>query len=240
MKLTYIYHSCYAIEGDAFTIIIDYYEDTDKPAETGLIHSHLLNRPGKLYVLSSHSHTDHFNPEILTWRQQKEDIQYIFSKDILDAGKARKEDAIYLDKLDTYQGDLLSIKAYGSTDIGGSFLIQAEGKSLFHAGDLNNWHWNEGCPPEESQGYENNYLRELDILAREIPHLDLAMFPLDPRLGKDYMRGAEQFISRIPTALFAPMHFDESYQKAAAFAPFAESKQCKVLKWTKRGETITF
>ena len=27
MKLIYIYHSCYAIEGDDYTILIDFYKD---------------------------------------------------------------------------------------------------------------------------------------------------------------------------------------------------------------------
>jgi L-ascorbate metabolism protein UlaG (beta-lactamase superfamily) len=239
MKLTYIYHSCFALEFDAFTVIVDYYKDTVTPFEKGLIHSQLLNRPGKIYVLSSHSHSDHFNPEILLWKQQREDIQYIFSHDILDAGLATKEDAIYLNKLDTYEDNHLKIKAYGSTDIGISFLIQAEGKQIFHAGDLNNWHWNEECSAEESQEYETNYLNELELIAKDVTHLDLAIFPVDPRLGKDYMKGAEQFINRIQTEIFAPMHFDEAYNKAAAFASYAETKKCKSIKWADKGENIT-
>lgn len=238
MKLTYIYHSGFALEFDTFTIIVDYYKDTVMPFEKGLIHSQLLNRPGKIYILSSHSHPDHFNPEIILWKQQREDIQYIFSHDILEAGLATKKDAIYLSKLDTYEDSHLKIKAYGSTDIGISFLIQAEGKQIFHAGDLNNWHWNEECSAEESQEYETNYLKELELIAKDVTHLDLAIFPVDPRLGKDYMRGAEQFINRIQTDLFAPMHFDEAYSKAAAFASYAETKKCKSIKWTNKGDNI--
>ena len=239
MKLTYIYHSCFALEFDAFTVIVDYYKDTVMPFEKGLIHSQLLNRPGKIYILSSHSHPDHFNPEILLWKQQRDDIQYIFSHDILDAGLATKEDAIYLNKLDIYEDNHLKVKAYGSTDIGISFLIQAEGKQIFHAGDLNNWHWNEECPIEESQGYETNYLNELKLIVNDVNHLDLAIFPVDPRLGKEYMRGAEQFINQIQTDIFSPMHFDEAYIKAAAFTLYAETKRCESIKWAHRGEHIT-
>lgn len=240
MKLTYIYHSGFAIECKTFSIIIDYYEDTSRLPAEGFIHSQLLRRPEKLYVLSSHSHSDHFNPEILHWKEHKKEIQYIFSRDILDTGGAKKDDAIFLDKLDTYEDELISIKAYGSTDIGNSFLIQTEGKQIFHAGDLNNWHWNEECPPGESLIYETNFLNEVELLAKEINHLDLAMFPIDPRLGKDYMRGAEQFINRIPTEILAPMHFDEAYLSVAAFASYAESKKCKSLKWNSKGESFLF
>lgn len=59
MKLTYIYHSGFAIEGDGFTLLIDYYKDSGSNGE-GVVHDHLLHRTGKLYVLSTHSHPDHF------------------------------------------------------------------------------------------------------------------------------------------------------------------------------------
>ena len=52
------------------------------------------------------------------------------------------------------------------------------------------------------------------------------------------MKGAEQFINRIPTDILAPMHFDNAYHKIAAFAPYAETKKCKVMKWTSKGESF--
>lgn len=62
MKLIYIYHSGFALVGENFTVIIDYYKDSASQLLTGVVHDELLERPGKLYVLSSHSHADHFNP----------------------------------------------------------------------------------------------------------------------------------------------------------------------------------
>ena len=41
----------------------------------------------------------------------------------------------------------VTVKAFKSTDEGVAFLIEAEGKVLYHAGDLNNWVW-EGEPEE--------------------------------------------------------------------------------------------
>ena len=48
MKLTYIYHSCFAIEGEWFTIILDYFKDAG-----GIVHDYLLTRPGKFYVMAT-------------------------------------------------------------------------------------------------------------------------------------------------------------------------------------------
>lgn len=70
MELVYIYHSGFALLGDGYTVIMDYYRDTeDKQAEAALrrlmneqpeepvvapeqgkVHDELLHRPGKLYV----------------------------------------------------------------------------------------------------------------------------------------------------------------------------------------------
>ena len=236
MKLTYIYHSGYAIEGNDFTIIIDYYKDSGDAR--GIVHERLLKNKGRLYVLCTHSHHDHFVPEILEWNKNRPDIVYVFSKELLDSGTVTNENIIFLDKLEIYTDNILEIKAFGSTDLGGSFLIKAEDKLIFHAGDLNNWHWNEESTDEEIEEAESYYDRELAVLNKYIDHLDLAMFPVDPRLGKDYMRGAEQFINTIKTGIFAPMHFGEEYNKAAAFADYASSKHCKSICWTHRGEEL--
>ena len=72
--------------------------------------------------------------------------------------------------------------------------------------------------------------------AAAYPHFDAAMFPIDPRLGKDYMRGAQQFIDAIEVDHFIPMHFGEHYAKANAFAPYAHHHFFPL---HQRGQTMT-
>lgn len=240
MRLIYIYHSGFAIEADGFSILIDYYRDTVKAPGKGFVHEELLHRPGPLYVLVSHFHPDHFNPEILEWKASKPDIHYIFSKDILKNRRAKAEDAFYLKKGETYRDDLLSIQAFGSTDVGVSFLIRTAGRTLFHAGDLNNWHWQDESTPQEAAEAEKNYLRELETLASEVSQLDLAMFPVDPRIGSDFMRGARQFVDRIQTAVFVPMHFWERPAEVAAFGAYAEMHGCRYVLISVPGEGTDF
>ena len=237
MRLTYIYHSGFAIEGENFTIIIDYYRDSDGEND-GIVHDSLLHRAGKLYVLSTHSHSDHFNPEILKWKQHRPDIQYIFSRDILEDRHVRFDGAVYLSPSELYHDNTLCIQAFGSTDVGCSFLIEVAGKLIFHAGDLNNWHWKEESTMEESAEYEAAYLHELEILARVTNRFDLVMFPIDPRLGREYMLGAEQFVCRFAVGCFAPMHFHDQYEKAAAFRSFAEKNGSLFIGWAFPGETV--
>ena len=110
-------------------------------------------------------------------------------------------------KEDSYEDHNLWIKAFGSTDSGISFLIEAEGKTPFPCGDLNNWHWKDESTPEEVAEAEQNYLKELGDLAKATDKLDATMFPVDPRIGTDFMRGAQQFVDHIKTNIFVPMHF---------------------------------
>ena len=49
MRLTYIYHSGFAIETEGYTILIDYFKDTGKTPDTGFVHDELLRRAGTLY-----------------------------------------------------------------------------------------------------------------------------------------------------------------------------------------------
>lgn len=236
MRLVYIYHSGFALEADGFSILIDYFKDSDPDPGKGYVRSELLKRAGTLYILASHFHPDHFHPEVLKWKEQKPDIKYIFSKDILKRRRAKADDAIYLKKGDAYQDELLTIKAFGSTDVGISFLIETEGRRIFHAGDLNNWHWKDESTPQEVAEAEGNYLKELDIIAKETSVMDLVMFPVDPRLGTDFMRGAQQFIDRIKTSVFVPMHFWERPAEVMAFGPYAESKGCRYIVLSVPGE----
>lgn len=240
MKLTYIYHSCFVLEAENITIIIDYFRDTAKISEKGLIHSDFLNRPGKLYLLSSHSHDDHFNPEILTWMSSRPDAIAIFSDDILQYRKASQNAAVYLKKGDCYEDADLKIEAFGSTDLGISFLISIQNRLIFHAGDLNNWHWSDESTPREAQESENAFLDELDYLEKQVTHLDLAMFPIDSRLGTDYMLGARQFVERIKVDYFVPMHFGEEYAKADAFKFYAEKAGSIFFSLSHTGESFDF
>lgn len=239
MKLDYIYHSGFAIEADGVTVIIDYYKDSsEKVSGKGIVHDYLLKRPGILYVLCSHFHPDHFNREILSWKALRPDIRYLFSKDILKHRRTSADEATYLSKGDIYEDEHIRIQAFGSTDIGISFLIDLQGKRLFHAGDLNNWHWSEESTPQEICKAEGDFLAEVRALKQIAPVMDVAMFPVDSRIGKGYMRGAEQFAEQIKIAIFVPMHFGEDYQGGNAFCQLAKERGCCFLSITNRGESF--
>ena len=228
MKLIYLYHSGFALLGEGYTLIFDYFEDSVS-ADKGIVHEQLLSREGRLYVFSSHAHADHFNRQILSWKALRPDIVYLLSTDIPLSDKDKENGNLHtLAKGDTYRDEYLTVRAFGSTDIGISFLVQTpEGATVFHAGDLNNWHWMDECEEAEWRGYEHAFLQELQLIRKYTETVDVAMFPVDPRLGKEYMRGPQQFVEMIKTFIFVPMHFWDRPAEVVAFRPYAESRGCR-------------
>jgi L-ascorbate metabolism protein UlaG (beta-lactamase superfamily) len=222
MKLTYVYNSCFALsDGDA-TFIFDFFHD-----HTGIVKK-IVNESKNLYVFVTHAHGDHFSPKIYDWK-----AKYIISNDV--SGRVGA-DITKLSKGETYKDARVFVKAYGSTDAGVSFYIEYKNKKIFHAGDLNNWHWNEEAPPDEAKTYEDFYRAELFDIAKEVKTLDLAFFPIDPRLGADYEKGAREFIEKINVATFVPMHFGGNFNKLASFK--AQAKKSRYLEIKEYGETF--
>lgn len=238
MEIIYLHHSGFAILANQFTIIIDFFEDSESES-CGIIHDKLLNKNGTMYVLSSHFHADHFNRQVLEWKKQKNDIKYIFSHDIYKRRRIEKDAAVWLKKDEEYADNNIKITAFGSTDVGISFMIEAEGKTLFHAGDLNNWHWMDESPEEEWKRDEQKFLNELKIIKEKYDKVDIAMFPIDPRLGTEYMRGGKQFIDAIQTSTFIPMHFWNDYTSANKFQEYARLRNINSPEINHRGQIFS-
>ena len=234
MKLTYLFHSGFLIEANGFAIVCDYY----RAGETIL--DELLRRRKPLYVLVSHEHRDHYNPEVLAWSRQNGDIHYIFPRDMsVRPELSALPNVVFLDRGESYADGRVQVTAFGSTDLGVSYEIVTEGKALFHAGDLNNWHWRDESTDAEVLAAEMAYRREFDHMAESITHIDVAMFPVDARLGSDYMRGAGQFVERFTVNCFIPMHFYPAIRKAEAFAPIARQHGAEFVLLAHTGDSIT-
>lgn len=223
MELIYLHHSGFVILTKSATIIIDYFEDS-LSEDSGILHDEILKREGRMYVLSSHFHADHFNKKIFDWKNTRDDITYILSDDIRKRRRIARDESSWLKKGGEFNDGNVKVKAYGSTDVGISFLIETDGKTIFHAGDLNNWHWMDESTEEEWKRDEKSFLDEIEAISKDYREIDLALFPIDPRLGNEYMRGGKQFIDLIRPAVFLPMHFWNDFASANKFQQYAISK----------------
>ena len=129
----------------------------------------------------------------------------------------------------------LPVRAFGSTDLGLSYLVEVDGRRVFHAGDFNLWHWEEESTPQEiaeaTEGFERILADLADFAAGTI---DLAFFPLDPRMGKHTDRGAVRFLKALRPKVLVPMHLQGDAALAERFA--AQHPQVRTL--TQRGQTL--
>ena len=210
----YIYHSGFVLELEKSILIFDFYRiPTDKKNEEESFISKFIKRTDKkVYVFSSHSHSDHFNKEILKWLNLNENIKYILSDDI----KIHKHKNFYFTKEgDSFELDNLKISTFGSTDLGSSFYVNVEDKNLFHSGDLPLWHWEDDTLEEEKTMYDA-YMSELEKI-KKLDRIDIAFVPVDPRLGVNTLEGVELFYKVLKPKLIVPMHFSDDYSQMKNF-----------------------
>ena len=210
-RVTFLDHSGFLVETDAVTLLFDWWKG-ELPA---------LRPDVPRYIFASHAHPDHFDPKIFALdihprevlEDDSRDVYFLLGKDIsLDlrrrqrwgvspetAGKCRVRQG----------GQTLSlpqakIETLSSTDEGVAFLVTLpDGQTVFHAGDLNWWHW-EG----EDKAWNNNMAANFKKYTEPLRgrRIDLAMLPLDPRLGEDGFRGPKYFLELADVRRFLPMH----------------------------------
>ena len=248
MTLTYIFHSGFALETEQSILVFDYWLDPNDVIPS------VLRSPKSLYVFASHFHEDHFTKEIFEWKDRVAKTTYILSKDILRHRRASKEDAdVWLAKSGSWSDGVVSVKALGSTDSGVSWIVETEGKLIFHAGDLNNWYARflpDAIPGQtiyseefdediDPIAHEKQYLGELKDIRKVTDHFDIVMFPIDGRIGNGYTLGGRQFIERFKVGLFVPMHFVASgFESAWRFKEFTEEKNVPFWQISREGESI--
>ena len=208
MTLTYIYHSCFVAETDSAAIIFDYWRDNAQQQVQRLVQT----TEKQVYFVVSHFHEDHFNPDILTLGADRANAPRVLISN--DTRKRRRIPAevptAVLHADDVYSDEHLTLKAFRSTDVGVSTLVELPGgETLFHAGDLNNWYFPEGeerlkVTLDEMEGLFLSIVRQIAHTRQKVQHV---MFPVDPRLGASMLRGPFQWLNNIETEHFYPMHF---------------------------------
>ena len=201
MKVTYLYHSGFTVEVEDIALVFDYYKGELPETVKGK----------KLYVFSSHYHKDHFQYKVFDWAEEY-DVTYLLSKDIRARGPEGK--TIKVKKRQELKVDDLWIKTLCSTDVGVAFFVRVRGTCIYHAGDLNWWHWEEEGPVYNAK-MKADYQKEIGAIEGE--HIDLAFVPLDPRLEKAYGWGIDYFMRHTDTAHLFPMHLWGGYKTILRF-----------------------
>lgn len=219
MTVTFLAHSGFLIEWDKFYTLFDFYKG-ELPA---------LSPEKPLLIFASHNHEDHFDPRIFTEVfTLHPNVHYYLSRDIRLTERRRSAlkitDEMYSSVtvlrpdevlVTEAAGERMTIRTVKSTDVGCAFLLSCEGKLVFHAGDLNWWHWT-----SEGKAYCNNmaacFKRSIEKLRFAVeseasdngcaPALAVAMFPLDPRLEDGFGMGLTHLLKTVTVKTAFPMH----------------------------------
>ena len=211
MQVTYLSHSGFLVELEGVCLLFDWWKGDLPP---------LPEKP--LAVFASHFHPDHFDPKIFSL--DGENTRFLLGKGIRlsernrdrwglsEASAARCKVLAGNETAEPFPG--VTVETLRSTDEGVAFLVTAEGRTLFHAGDLNWWHW-EGEDPGWNRNMEVDFKRYAEPLRGR--RIDLAMLPLDPRLGEDGFRGPAYFLELADIRCFLPMHQWDDYGFTHAF-----------------------
>lgn len=219
-SITYIYHDCFMVRAERCVLLFDYW--LDKVPSPGPLPRFFDSVPEgmPIYVFVSHHHKDHFNRHIYEWQKYRPNITYIVSRDVMRSSrsfvspesiytgfKPDPESVIALKEGEMLTRGEIEVHAFGSTDTGNSWAVAASGLKIFHAGDLNAWIWRDESTQQEIEEALLAYRRILDSIAAYTAGFDVAMFPVDKRIGTGYYEGAAEFVRRFDIGLFLPMHF---------------------------------
>ena len=204
ISIRYLYNSGFAVETASHFLIFDYYLDTPHGGspEQEVIDPSMLQEHN-VVVFVSHSHADHYNPVIFEWRKGHSNIRYILAEEI-----PTKEEVLSVHPSRTYDLGDLQVRTLDSTDLGVAFLIKTDGLCLYHAGDLNWWHWNDE-PEQANQDMARRYQEQIDSLQGE--SIDCAFIPVDPRQEENSLLGLEYFMKKVGARWIVPMHFGSQY-----------------------------
>jgi L-ascorbate metabolism protein UlaG (beta-lactamase superfamily) len=191
-----------------------------------------IKQDKELLIFASHRHGDHFDPMIFELASQYPKVHYFLAYDIrtrkIPAELADKVTSVRSHAVITYPGNdmdaivenrseiseestgTVRIRSYKSTDEGVAFIVQAEGYTIYHAGDLNDWHW-EGETAMYNNNMQANYLRELKRMHTDGMHPDIAMVPVDGRLEEAFYIGLKEYMEEVGATHIFPMHFWKDY-----------------------------
>ena len=236
IHVTFLSHSGFLVELDTVCLLFDWWKGILPPLP-----------PKPLLVFASHRHEDHFSPQIFSLNREDGSVQFLLGHDIrltprnlarwqLSPAAAERCHSLRGNQQFSPLPGVLA-ETLSSTDEGVAFLVSAEGHTIFHAGDLNWWHWE-----EESHAWnrnmEVNFKSYMEPLRRR--QLDLALFPVDPRLGSAGFWGGKYLLDLAEVTHFLPMHQWDDYGYTQTCLAQYPAYSARVTPVSTPGQTFTF
>lgn len=167
--IRYLFHSGWAIQTRSHLLIFDYTEPLPPPGRPAMgpraiEPAEMADRNVTVFV--SHSHSDHFNPEILKWKDAVESLRYVWGWE----GVGAPEDIHFGRERRVVEDrgiEILNIHHDFDGIPESAFLVRVDGLTIFFAGDHGS-----------SRGMMNPVFDDnIRYLAGRSPELDLMFTP---------------------------------------------------------------
>ncbi len=230
VNCVYVGHSGFYFEFPKAILIFDLYKGNMPP----------VRGDKELYVFMSHIHKDHFHPGLFDVVKKHPHAEVFLGYD-----HSMEEFNEYLsgltknieDKVSCFDGEQKLISDNGelvvyslrSTDMGVAFLIEYDGKTIFHAGDLAYWQsksrseyteWyadallaQPGAHIQDYQDYVNECEREFNEYTEPLrgKKIDYGMIPTDPRFDGVGYKTVKRYMEIAEFENWSPMHLWDDY-----------------------------
>lgn len=195
VSVIYLGHSGWAVKTENNFLIFDYQEtwgtksdmDSTKNLLSGYINPEEI-KDNNVYVFTSHSHIDHYDPLILEWEKEMENITYFFGWDFSPDEKyncLKTPRAVYKDEtIEVY-----TVNSHHSGVFESAFLIKIDGIVFYHNGD-----------------YKGDYKNDYEYLKSKTDKIDFAFSNCVPELDCHLYDQPVHLIEQFGIKDFFPMH----------------------------------
>ena len=232
LLITHYYHSGFSVASERTLAVFDYWRgEHGELTPDRQLTTDILKQYENVFVFISHEHIDHLDPIVFTWSEVG-NVSYIVSSDMPVGTRGKR-----MAPGDTLKlSDELTVTAFDSTDLGVSFLADFCGIRVFHAGDLNFWHWREESTMLEIEEADAEFRKAVQPISAE--KIDVAFFPVDPRQGTMFEAGANYFILTVKPRILIPMHYFHRADTAMDYARTASCRTTEVIALPGYGDSI--
>jgi L-ascorbate metabolism protein UlaG (beta-lactamase superfamily) len=208
LTVWYLGHCGYAVRTGTKLLVFDYLSERGTPAadpragglDDGIIEPADLDGH-QVYVFVTHSHSDHWDPRILEWEPEVEDIEYVFG---WAAGADPRHHYLVgpratatLDDLEIY-----TINSHHSGVPEVAYLVHVDGHWVYHNGD-----------------YRQDYLPDFEYLGTLTHHMDLVFHVGLTDEQWQYTRQGYYLMEHFHPDAFFTMHFGGNEEEMADFPP---------------------
>jgi ankyrin repeat protein/L-ascorbate metabolism protein UlaG (beta-lactamase superfamily) len=199
-QMWFLGHSGWAIKTQNHFLVFDYFCNTweRKPDDSCLASGCIIPEQIKdmnVTVFSTHAHGDHYDERIFTWEESIPDIEYVLCWNQPVEGHEYTLIPVH----EEAEVDDMKVYVHHSTDLGGGYIVEVDGLTIWHMGDHANG--------EDELMAE--YTDEIDIIKEKGYDVDIMFGGITGcSLGEpeQVKQGMYYAINEIQPELFIPMH----------------------------------